>query len=227
MPYECIRERTRGQHYRQRSYRIPPFQGLRRPETRSTIDPWAANSRAGPQPWIIDAALGNRITTPMWDGWCAGNTQWPVHGWPRATRQLSTAAAGWDGRAHLWKQRSERPVVEAKRRIIESGRLMVYRLGSAWDQFRPAAQSHAPPAALGLTPQIMSPAERARCGVRPVRTTVAALAQTAADRLRFAARAWSATPVCTSAARRLWHVRQRIAFKWRWNFGLIFNEWVL
>lgn len=41
------------------------------------IDPWLTGRTAG---LIIDAALGNPMTTAMWEGWCAGNTQWPVHG---------------------------------------------------------------------------------------------------------------------------------------------------
>lgn len=44
------------------------------------------------------------------------------------------------------------PVVVAKRALIESAGLVVYRHGAAWDQFRPAAQSAALANALGLSP---------------------------------------------------------------------------
>jgi hypothetical protein len=77
------------------------------------------------------------------------------------------------------------PVVDAKRRIVDSGQLMVYRLGAAWDQFRPKAQSHALAQALGLEPLPADPADRARGVVCDLpRTTPAKLAQSAADRLK-------------------------------------------
>jgi NIF3 (NGG1p interacting factor 3) len=44
------------------------------------------------------------------------------------------------------------PVVEAKRDFIAAHKLMVYRCGAAWDQFRPDAQYRALARALGLAP---------------------------------------------------------------------------
>jgi putative NIF3 family GTP cyclohydrolase 1 type 2 len=158
---------------------------------------------------ILDAALGNPMTTAMWEGLCAGNSQWLVHGvavcYAPTLEILRRAAAerktlivsrehpfflhgGFNysyGTGGLEAALKDDPVVQAKRAIIESGQLMVYRLGAAWDQFRPKAQSAALARALGLTPLPSAPDDRARGVVCSVpRTTLVELAQTAVDRLK-------------------------------------------
>jgi putative NIF3 family GTP cyclohydrolase 1 type 2 len=78
------------------------------------------------------------------------------------------------------------PVVEAKSNLIAANKLMVYRFGAAWDQFRPQAQSSALARALGLGPAVRPPADRSRAVVcdLPGETSLLALAQSAVDRLK-------------------------------------------
>jgi len=75
------------------------------------------------------------------------------------------------------------PVVAGKREIVNSGPLVVYRYGWAWDQFDPKAQSRALAQAMGLVPL---PSTDRRRGVvcNLPRTSIAKLAQNAADRLK-------------------------------------------
>ena len=158
---------------------------------------------------ILNAALDNPITTAMWEGLCAGNPQWLVYGvavcYAPTLEVLRRAAAerktlivsrehpfflhgGFNysyGTEGLEAALKDDPVVQAKRGIINSNHLMVHRLGAAWDQFRPKAQSAALARALGLTPMPSVPDDRARgvvCNL--ARTTLAEVAQTAAVRLK-------------------------------------------
>ncbi len=57
------------------------------------------------------------------------------------------------------------PVVAAKRNFIASHKLMVYRYGAAWDQFRPHAQSAALAKALGFAPIHWPAGDRSRAVV--------------------------------------------------------------
>ena len=158
---------------------------------------------------IINSALGNPISTAMWEGLCAGSSQWLVHGVAvcyaptlevlrRATAERRTLIVSREhpfylhggfnysyGTEGLEGALKDDPVVQAKREIIQSNRLMVYRFGAAWDQFRPKAQSRALAEALGLTPLTVEPSDRARgivCTLPP--TSLAKLAQTAAEKLK-------------------------------------------
>jgi hypothetical protein len=75
--------------------------------------------------------------------------------------------------------------VAAKREIIAANKLMVYRFGAAWDQFRPQAQSLALARAMGFSPAVPSAGDRSRGIVCDIpRTTFSALAQVAVDRLK-------------------------------------------
>lgn len=158
---------------------------------------------------MLRAALGHPMTTAMYEGFCAGNTQWLVEGvavcYAPTLEILRRAAAekktlilsrehpfflhgglhyvyGTDGQEAAMK---DDPVVRAKREIITASRLMVHRCGFAWDQFRPQAQSQALARALGLAPHASPPGDRGRGVVCDVpRTTIAGLAQIAADRLK-------------------------------------------
>ncbi len=157
---------------------------------------------------MLRAALGNPLSTAMYEGPCAGNSQWPVRGvavcYAPTLEVLRRAAAekktlivsrehpfflhgglsysyGTDGLEAVMK---DDPVVLAKRQAIAGGQLMVHRLASLWDQFRPDAQSLALARALGLSPATPAPAVRSRGVVCTLpRTALASLAQTAADRL--------------------------------------------
>ncbi|HEY3837044.1 MAG TPA: hypothetical protein VGL72_10755 [Bryobacteraceae bacterium] len=72
------------------------------------------------------------------------------------------------------------PVVKAKREFITANKLMVYRYGAAWDNFRPHARSAALSHALSLTPHQWETASRERGAVCDIpRTTLASLARTA------------------------------------------------
>jgi len=165
---------------------------------------WTANL-------MLQAAMGDPIWTAMYEGLCAGNAQTVVTGvavcYAPTLEVLRRAAAekknlivsrehpfflhgglhyayGTDGLEAAMK---DDPVVRAKREIINSNHLMVYRYGSTWDQFKPKAQSQALARALGFTPIAAPPADRARGAVCNVpRTTLAALARVAADRLKTA-----------------------------------------
>lgn len=158
---------------------------------------------------ILRAALGHPMTTARYEGFCAGNTQWLVQGvavcYAPTLDVLRRAAAerrtliiarehpfflhgglhysyGTDGLDAVLK---DDPVVREKQEIIRSNQLMVYRLGAAWDQFKPKAQSLALARAMGLAPAAFPPTDRARSVVCDLtRTPLSELAQTAADRLR-------------------------------------------
>jgi hypothetical protein len=158
---------------------------------------------------ILRAALGHPMTTAMYGGFCAGNTGWLVQGiavcYAPTVETLRRAAAekktlifsrehpyflhgglhyayGTDGLEAAMK---DDPVVRAKREIVTKNQLMVHRCGSAWDQFRPKAQSMALARAMGLSPIAAAAGDRARGVVCDVpRTTIAALAQVAASRLK-------------------------------------------
>jgi putative NIF3 family GTP cyclohydrolase 1 type 2 len=158
---------------------------------------------------ILNAALGNPISTAMWEGLCAGGPQWPVHGVAvcyaptldilrRAAAERRTLIVSREhpfylhggfnysyGTEGLDVALKDDPVVQAKREIVQSNRLMIYRFGAAWDQFRPKAQSRALAEALGLTPVPTDASDRARGIVcTGPRTTLTKLAQTAADKLK-------------------------------------------
>jgi putative NIF3 family GTP cyclohydrolase 1 type 2 len=159
---------------------------------------------------ILQAALGDPISTAKYEGLCAGNANGLVEGvvvcYAPTLDLLRRAAAlkktliigrehpfflhgglhysyGTDGLEAAMK---DDPLVRAKREIINANRLMVYRFGAAWDQFKPKAQSHALAQALGLAPIAASPTDRARGVVCNLpRTTMTQLAQTAATRLKI------------------------------------------
>ena len=150
---------------------------------------------------LLRAALGHPMSTAMYEGLVAGNSGWLVEDaavcWAPTLETLRRAAAerrtlilsrehpyylhgglhysyGTDGLEAAMK---DDPVVRAKKEIVNTGKLMVYRIGSAWDQFRPKAQSRALAAALGLKPIDSAPADRARGVVCTLpRTRLASLA---------------------------------------------------
>jgi putative NIF3 family GTP cyclohydrolase 1 type 2 len=158
---------------------------------------------------IVLAALGDPMSTARYEGLCAGNANTRVTGvmvcYAPTLDVLRRAAAekknfivsrehpyflhgglyysyGTDGLEAAMK---DDPVVKAKREIITANQMMVYRYSTAWDQFKPKAQSTALAQALGLKPRDSAPTDRGRGVVCDVpRTTLAALAQTAADRLK-------------------------------------------
>ena len=158
---------------------------------------------------MLRAALGNPMRTAMYEGFCAGNTQWAVHGvavcYMPTLEVLRRAGAerktliisrehpyflhgglnysyGTDGLEAVLK---DDPVVAAKRQAINANQLMVHRLGGWWDEFRPQAQSDALARALGLTPSALSAGDRGRWVVCNVtRTPLTSMAQTAVDRLK-------------------------------------------
>jgi hypothetical protein len=71
-------------------------------------------------------------------------------------------------------------VLLAKRALIDTNKLMVYRFEAAWDQFRPQSQSRSLAWAMGLAPAPNAAGQRHRSVVCSLpRATIAALAQTA------------------------------------------------
>jgi len=123
---------------------------------------------------IVCAALGDPMSTARYEGLCAGSANSRVSGVMvcyAPTLDLLRRAAlekknliiarehpyflhgglyysyGTDG---LEAAMRDDPVVRAKREIINANQLMVYRYASAWDQFKPKAQSLALAQALGL-----------------------------------------------------------------------------
>lgn len=158
---------------------------------------------------MLRAALGHPMRTAMYEGFCAGNANLPVHGVAvcyaptlevlrRAGTERKTLiisrehpfflhgglnySYGTDGLEAAMK---DDPVVLAKRQAINTNQLMVHRAGGWWDEFRPKAQSEALARALGLTPAASGAGDRNRWVVCNVpRTALATLAQTAADRLK-------------------------------------------
>jgi len=158
---------------------------------------------------ILNAAMGFQMSTAMWEGACAGNVHWPIRSavvcYAPALEILRRAAAEGKtlvvSREHpfymhgglnypyltegLEAALKDDPVVRAKKEIVDAHKILIYRLSTAWDNFRPQAQSTALARALGLSPIEPQPSPRSRgviCDLR--RTTLAALAQTAYDRLR-------------------------------------------
>ena len=130
---------------------------------------------------ILCAALGDPMSTARYEGLCAGNANTPVTGVVvcyAPTLDLLRRAAeekknfivsrehpfflhgglyysyGADGLEAAMK---DDPVVLAKREIVTANQLMVYRYASAWDLFKPKAQSLALAQALGLKPLTRRP----------------------------------------------------------------------
>jgi putative NIF3 family GTP cyclohydrolase 1 type 2 len=162
---------------------------------------------------IVNAALGHPMSTAMYEGLCAGNSQTAVKGvavcYAPTVEVLRRAAAENRNliisREHpfflhgglnysyttggLEAALKDDPVVQGKRQLINTNGLMtnglmVYRFGAAWDNFRPQAQSAALARAMGLQPEQRQPADRSRGVVCNLpRTTLTALAQTAAAKL--------------------------------------------
>jgi putative NIF3 family GTP cyclohydrolase 1 type 2 len=158
---------------------------------------------------MFEAALGNPMATAIFEGQCAGDFQTLVRGvavcYAPTLDLLRRAAAEQKNlvisREHpfylhggfnytyssggLEAALKDDPVVRAKREIITRNKLMVYRMGAAWDQFQPNAQSTGLALALGLKPIAATPGARVRGVVCDLpRTTLAALAQTAAGNLK-------------------------------------------
>ncbi len=137
---------------------------------------------------MLNAALGSPLTTAVYEGQCAGDFQTLVRGvavcYAPTFDVLRRAAAERKNlivtREHpfflhggfnytysssgLEAALKDDPVVEAKRSLITANKLMVYRIGAAWDQFRPRSQSLALAQALGLAPIAASPLDRSRGG---------------------------------------------------------------
>jgi putative NIF3 family GTP cyclohydrolase 1 type 2 len=159
---------------------------------------------------LLNAAFGNPMTTARYEGLCAGDPNMEVTGvaicYAPTMAFLRRAAAEQRNlvisREHpfflhggvnysyttegLESALQGDPVVEAKRDFIAVHKLMVYRYGAAWDQFRPDAQSVALARALGLEPIARAPSDRSRgviCDL-PQATSLLALAQTAVDKLK-------------------------------------------
>ena len=158
---------------------------------------------------ILNAALGHQMSTAMWEGNCGGNMHWPVRNavvcYAPTLEVLRRAAA--EGKTMLVTREhpffmhgglnypyltegleaalKDDPVVAAKREIIASHKILVYRMATAWDNFRPQSQSAALARALGLKPIEPQPNPRSRGVICDVpRTSLAALAQVAYDKLQ-------------------------------------------
>lgn len=159
---------------------------------------------------LLNAALGDPMTTAKYEGLCAGNLNSEVAGIAvcyaptlellrRAANERKTLIISREHPFYLHgglnygyttggleAALKGDPVVEAKKQIIVTHNLMVYRFGAAWDQFRPQAQSAALAQALRLTPMTDSPTDRSRGVVCDLSnpTKLCDLAQTAAERLK-------------------------------------------
>jgi putative NIF3 family GTP cyclohydrolase 1 type 2 len=158
---------------------------------------------------LLNAALGEPMSTAMYEGLCAGAAGDPVYGvavcYAPTLELLRRAASDRKtmivSREHpfylhgglnydyttggLEAALREDPVVAAKREVVTTNHLMVYRFSTGWDQFRPQAQSTALAKAMGLTPIPTAPGDRIRGVVCNLpRTSLIALAQTAVDRLK-------------------------------------------
>jgi putative NIF3 family GTP cyclohydrolase 1 type 2 len=163
--------------------------------------------------WAVEqmlwASLDHPLSTAMYEGLCAGNDQSAVRGvvvcYTPTLDVLRRAAAEHKNliisREHpfylhgglyyayctggLEAAMKDDPVVQAKRDLINANNMMVYRFGTAWDNFRPQARSAALARAMGLTPITPQANVRSRgviCDLPP--TALTSLAQTAADRLK-------------------------------------------
>ena len=158
---------------------------------------------------ILNAAMGHQMSTAMWEGFCAGDKHAPLRRVVvcyAPTLDVLRRAAGEGNtlivtREHPFYMHGglnypyltegleaalrDDPVVAAKREIIAASKLLVYRMSTAWDNFRPQAQSTALAQAMGLTPITPQPMPRSRGVICDCpRTTLTALAQTAYEKLK-------------------------------------------
>jgi hypothetical protein len=158
---------------------------------------------------ILNAALGCQMSTARWEGFCAGNAHWPIRGvvvcYAPTLEVLRRAAA--EGKTLIVTREhpfymhgglnypydtegleaalKDDPIVKAKNDIITANRMMIYRLSTAWDNFRPQAQSTALAHAMGLTPIAPQPNPRLRGVICDIpRTPLSSLAQTAYEALK-------------------------------------------
>ncbi len=158
---------------------------------------------------ILNAALGHPMSTARWEGFCAGDTHWPVRSavvcYAPTLEMLRRAAA--EGKSLLITREhpfymhgglnypyltegleaalASDPVVEAKCSIVSASRIAIYRMGAAWDNFRPQAQSTALARTLGLTPIVRQPSPRSRGVICDTpRTALASLAAAAYEKLK-------------------------------------------
>src|SRR5580692_302949 len=157
---------------------------------------------------ILSAAAGNPMTTAIYEGLCAGNTQAVIRGAAvcyAPTLDLLRRAAAENRNLILSREHpyflhgglhysytsggleaalKDDPVVQAKREIIDRNQLVVLRFGGAWDQFRPKAASTALARALGWSPLRPGPEDRARGAICNIPgTPLPDLARLAATRL--------------------------------------------
>jgi putative NIF3 family GTP cyclohydrolase 1 type 2 len=157
---------------------------------------------------LLNAALGHPMSTAMYEGLCAGNAQSVARGvvvcyaptldvLRRAASERKTLIISREHPFFLHRGLNyayatggleaalkNDPVVAAKREIIATNKMMIYRFGAAWDQFRPQAQSLALARAMGFTAVARPVGDRSRGAVCDIpRTTFSELAQVAADRL--------------------------------------------
>jgi hypothetical protein len=127
---------------------------------------------------LLNAALGHPMSTAMYEGLCAGNAQSVARGvvvcyaptldvLRRAASERKTLIIS---REHpfflhgglnyayttggLEAALKGDPVVAAKREIIATNKMMIYRFGAAWDQFRAQAQSMALARAMASIPRL-------------------------------------------------------------------------
>ena len=158
---------------------------------------------------ILNAAMGHQMSTAMWEGFCAGSTHWPVRGvvvcYAPTLDVLRRAAA--EGKTLIVTREHPfymhgglnypyltegleaalkgDPVVQAKTDIITANKIAIYRMSTAWDNFRPQAQSTALAQAMGLTPVTPQPMPRSRGVICDLpRTALTVMAQTAFDKLK-------------------------------------------
>ena len=166
--------------------------------------------------WAVEqmlwAALDHPLSTAMYEGHCAGAAQSAVQGvvvcYTPTLDLLRRAAAEHKNliisREHpfylhggiyyeyctrgLEEAMKDDPVAQAKRDLINANKLMIYRFGTAWDNFRPQARSAALARAMGLTPITPQANAKSRGVICDLpRTALTSLAQTAADRLKASA----------------------------------------
>ncbi len=158
---------------------------------------------------LLNAALVEPMSTAMYEGLCAGSEGDPVTGvvvcYAPTFELLSRAATEHKtmivSREHpyylhgglnygyttggLEAALRGDPVIAAKREVITTNHLMVYRFSTGWDQFRPQGQATALAKAMGLTPLPVTPGDHMRGVVCDLpRTSLISLAQTAVDRLK-------------------------------------------
>jgi putative NIF3 family GTP cyclohydrolase 1 type 2 len=158
---------------------------------------------------ILNAALGYQMSTARWEGFCAGNAHWPVRGvvvcYAPTLQILRRAAA--EGKTLIITREhpfylhgglnypydtegleaalKDDPVVTAKNDIITANKIMIYRISTAWDNFRPQAQSAALAQAMGFTQIIPQPNPKSRGVICDTpRTAIKGLAQTAYETLK-------------------------------------------